>query len=209
MAADDRLFRFQRAALPSVVTPAWIEPCSSESLSAYALRLARCINPVAPCFVGGASFGGMVALEMAVHLRAEACFLIASVRSDRELPWRFRTIRPLARLGPEGLGRASACVAHWLAPSLPEATVGRLRQLSRPQAAFLRWASWAALNWRPNPEIRDVRVYQIHGAADRTIPVRCTRPDVVVPGAGHLLTLTHSESVNEFIRSRVETHCHA
>jgi hypothetical protein len=28
-------------------------------------------------------------------------------------------------------------------------------------------------------------------------------------GAGHLLPLTHPEAVNEFIRSRVETRCHA
>src|SRR4051794_1621671 len=100
MAADDRLFRLQRDTLPGLITPAWIEPCDREPLIAYARRIARCIDPGGPCFVGGASFGGLVALEMAVHLRAEACFLVASVRSDRELLWRFRALRPLAWLGP-------------------------------------------------------------------------------------------------------------
>src|SRR5438874_871766 len=130
MAADDRLFRFQLAALPSLIIPPWIEPDGRESLGAYARRLARCIDPGGPCFVGGASFGGMVALEMAVHLRAEACFLVASIRSGRELPWRFRVLRPLARLGPQRLGRAAFWAARWLAPSLAEGTAGRLRRLS-------------------------------------------------------------------------------
>src|ERR1700722_13749272 len=65
MAADDRLFRHLRPSLPGLVTPAWIEPRRREPLPAYAGRLARCIDPGVPCFVGGASFGGMVALEMA------------------------------------------------------------------------------------------------------------------------------------------------
>src|SRR4051812_8548731 len=107
MAADERLFRLQRAALPALVTPAWIEPRDREPLGVYAARLARCVDPGGPCFIGGASFGGMVALEMAAHLRAEACFLIASVRAARELPWRFRVLRPIARLGPERMGRVA------------------------------------------------------------------------------------------------------
>jgi pimeloyl-ACP methyl ester carboxylesterase len=207
MAADGRLFRLQRAALPYLVTPAWIEPRYREPLAAYAERFARRVDPGGPCFVGGASFGGIVALEMAAHLRAEACFLIASVRSAREFPWRYRVLRPLARLGPQHLGRVAAWVSRWLAQSLPRGTTGRLRRLSEPRSAFLQWASWAALDWRPSLGARRVRVYQIHGAGDRTLPIKHTRPDVVVPAAGHLLPLTDAEAVNDFIRSRVEQHC--
>jgi pimeloyl-ACP methyl ester carboxylesterase len=209
MAADGRLFRLQRAALPDVTTPDWIEPHDREPLTAYAERFARRIDPGGPCFVGGASFGGIVAVEMAAHLRTEACFLIASVRSAGELPWRYRVLQPVARLGPQHLGWVADSVARWLAPVLPRRTTETLRRLSGPQSAFLRWASWAALRWRPSPGARRVPIYQIHGAADRTLPIRCTRPDVVVPGAGHLLPLTHADAVNNFIRCRVQQHCHA
>ena len=143
---------------------------------------------------------------MAAHLQAEACFLIASVRSDRELPWRIPAIRPIAMLGPTGLGRVAAGVALSLTPCLPRLAAGRLKRLSNPQSTFLRWASWAALSWQPSAKTRGVRVFQIHGSADRTLPVRHTRPDVVVTGAGHLLPFTHPEAVNEFIRHRLIEH---
>jgi pimeloyl-ACP methyl ester carboxylesterase len=206
MGADERLFRHQRVAFPSLITPTWIKPGGQEPLSDYARRLARHVDPGEPCFVGGTSFGGIVALEMAVSLRVEACFLIASVRTSRELPWHYRALRPLAQLGPDRLGRAAAWCSRWFAPCLPSGTNGRLKRLAEPRSTFLRWASWAVLNWRPSPQVLQVSVYQIHGSADRTLPFRSTRPDVVVTGGGHLLPLTHSEAVNDFLRSRIDRH---
>ena len=120
MAADGRIFRHQRAALPGIRTPDWIEPHDREPLADYAQRFAQAITTCGRCFIGGASFGGIIALEMAAHLQAEACFLVASVRSDRELPWRKRAIRPIAKLGPTGLGR----VASGVAASLPRSCRG-------------------------------------------------------------------------------------
>jgi pimeloyl-ACP methyl ester carboxylesterase len=119
-----------------------------------------------------------------------------------------RALRPLAGLGLGQIGRLAAGVARWVPPSLPGRTCRRLRRLATPRSAFLRWATWAVLNWRPSPEAGRVRVYQIHGAEDRTLPVRYTHPDVVVAGGGHMLPLTHPESVNEFILRRLEkTRC--
>jgi pimeloyl-ACP methyl ester carboxylesterase len=42
-------------------------------------------------------------------------------------------------------------------------------------------------------------VHHLHGAADRTFPVRYTHPDVILPHAGHVLPLTHPAEVNAFI----------
>jgi pimeloyl-ACP methyl ester carboxylesterase len=141
MAADERLFAPQRAAFPQLLVPAWIEPLPQESLRSYAGRLARRIDPGRPCVVGGVSFGGIVALEMAVHLQARACVLISSVRSPVEFPWWYRLLRPAAALGPVGLGQLAGLVAAASAPSLPPHAAQRLRRLSEPEAAFQRWAS--------------------------------------------------------------------
>src|SRR3954466_14008672 len=97
MGADERLFAPQRSEFPEMVVPRWIAPEPEESLAHYAERLARQVDPRTRCFVGGASFGGFVAMEMARHLDARAIFLIGSVRSPDELPRRVRALRPLRR----------------------------------------------------------------------------------------------------------------
>ena len=95
MGADERVFAPQLAAFPNLRVPKWIEPITGESLARYAARFARHINPGAPCVVGGASFGGFVAVEMAKHLNAKGCILIGSVRSPADLPRRVRALRCL------------------------------------------------------------------------------------------------------------------
>jgi pimeloyl-ACP methyl ester carboxylesterase len=200
MAADAGMFEPQRAAFPNLIAPSWIDPLPQESLRHYADRFAESLDPGRPCIVGGVSFGGIVALEMASRLRASACVLISSVRSPAEYPLLYRILRLTAVSSPSHLGWFAGCVAELSAPSLPPATTRRLQRLSSPRSAFLRWATWAALRWQPSPAARKVPVLQIHGDADRTFPIRHVRPDIVVQGGGHLLSLTHPAAVNDVLR---------
>jgi hypothetical protein len=88
---------------------------------------------------------------------------------------------------------------------------GRLFRHQRAALPCIRTPDWIEPRDRepladyahPSAKTREVRVFQIHGSADRTLPVRHTRPDVVVTGAGHLLPFTHPEAVNDFIRRRL------
>jgi pimeloyl-ACP methyl ester carboxylesterase len=70
--------------------------------------------------------------------------------------------------------------------------------LATTPPAFLRWATRAIFSW-PGVEELPVPVRHIHGDRDRVIPVHRVRPDHVIPGAGHLLNLTHAAAVNAFI----------
>jgi pimeloyl-ACP methyl ester carboxylesterase len=204
MAADERLFEPQRACFPDLRVPAWIEPRREEPLRVYAARLARVVDPGCPCIVGGASFGGIVALEMAPHLQALACVLIGSIRSPAELPWSSRFFRPIASLGAERAG-VLARWAAWLGKSvLKPGTVRRLQRLGRPESAFTRWALGAVLRWRPSLPTRRVRVFRIHGELDRTLPPPGVPPDEVVPAGGHALTLFRPAVVNEFLARVLE-----
>jgi pimeloyl-ACP methyl ester carboxylesterase len=106
MAADPRLFDPQMTAFPHLRVQAWIPPLPGESLRAFSARLAPRVDPGRPCVVGGASFGGVVALEMAQHLPALACVLIGGVRSLSGLPWRWRLLQPITWLAPPGVAEA-------------------------------------------------------------------------------------------------------
>ena len=198
MAADERLFGPQLDAFPEARVQPWIEPGPRESIRRYAARLARFADPGRPCVVGGASFGGVIALEMARHLDARACVLIGSVRAPTELPWRWRAAQPLALLGPAWAGVLAGLLGRVGAGLLPGGTARRLKRLSRPEAAFVRWAMCALCLWRARPAPR-VPVFQIHGANDQTLPVARTRPDVIVPTGGHALTLFSPNAVNAFL----------
>jgi pimeloyl-ACP methyl ester carboxylesterase len=199
MAADERLFESQLTAFPRLQVQPWIPPLSGETLQAYAARLARLVNPGEPCLVGGASFGGMVALEMATHLPVLGCILIGSLRSPSGLPWKWRLLRPVALLGPEGFRVLAGMVARLGRPMLRTRTTRRLRRLSQPESAFVRWAMCAVLRWSPSPATQQVRVFHIHGSADHIFPVERARPDLIIPGGSHALSLFSAKAVNEFI----------
>jgi len=199
MGADERLFRYQKAAFPNLIVPSWVEPNTNESLSDYAERLARLADPGVPCFVGGASFGGIVALEMVPHLQAMACFLIGSIRSPDELPWQIRMVRPLSCLTTDQCAHIAALCLRLSKPSLPDRAYRRLGRYAEPSANFLRWATLAVLAWKPQRS-GTTPVYHIHGELDRTLPVRLTTPDVIVRGGDHMLPFTFPEQVNNFLR---------
>jgi pimeloyl-ACP methyl ester carboxylesterase len=208
MGGDARMFQPQLATLAGAKVPAWIEPQPHESLPSFAARMAEAVNPGGPCFVGGSSFGGMVAVEMARHLQARACFLIGSVRTPAELPPRTHAFRWLGRwtgahgleLVPSATAAIDGLVGRWLSP----ATRSLFRQLADTDRRFFRWAALAVLQWKPSAGPLAVPVLQIHGDRDHMLPHQFTRPDVLVHGAGHLLSMSHGEEVNQFLRAGME-----
>jgi pimeloyl-ACP methyl ester carboxylesterase len=199
MAADERLFGPQLAHFPQLRIQPWIAPKCNETVRSYAARIASHANPGRPCIIGGASFGGIVALEMAQHLDAMACVLIGSIRSPVELPWRWRVAQPLALLGSDVAGKVAGLLARTGNGFLNYGTLRRLHRLSKPEAAFVRWAMCAVCRWYARPILKRVPVFHIHGANDRTLPVALTRPDVIVPAGGHALTLFSPNEVNAFL----------
>ena len=213
MGADARVFAKQMEALQTLSVPAWITPLPRESLSAYAARLAAEIDPGVPCFIGDASFGGFVALEMLSHLNVKACFLIGSVRSPDEFPRRFKMLKRLAQ-GVDALpfetaillsklalmSSGSRMTGHW--PEL-------VAQLSESDALFLKWACRAVLEWPGVSHAAHVPVYQIHGDKDFVLPVKNTTPDRIVSGGGHALSMSHPEAVTAFLKEMLEHHANA
>ncbi|MBA4187239.1 MAG: alpha/beta hydrolase [Planctomycetaceae bacterium] len=202
MGADARLFKDQIARFPNLQIPDWVEPLTNESLRSYASRFARVIDPGVPCIIGGASFGGIVALEMATHLKSVACVLIGSIRTPAELSWRWRVMRPLALLGPDKLASSAKLIAS--IPWLGEGMVRRLSRLARPESAFARWATCAVLRWQPSP-LQGVQIFQLHGEFDHILPARNTRADTIVPGGSHALSLFNPSAVNDYLASVMQS----
>ena len=203
--ADHRLLEPQRAAFPQLVVPPWIPPRKNESLPQYAARMAETVSPLrdVPLILGGVSFGGMVAYEMARHLKPDAVVLIASCRTRKSL-W------PIYSLG------------RWLLPLIPIQAWNVAKLLSGPvlrikhrrsvakrelltaifkqsDSRFMHWVLQAILSWEPMP-LAGTPVFQIHGGRDCVIPTRRVKADVLIPNGGHLINLTHADEVNALLR---------
>jgi len=208
LGADQRQFEPQRMAFPDLMVPPWIVPRRQESLVDYAARLAETIVPSRPLILGGSSFGGMVAYEMARHLRPEVVVLIGSCRSPQALRPMLRRLRPLVPL----VAVQAFALAQWMSPLAvrmfsPFTTEQKqlcVAMFKDMDCGFMKWVCRAVLGWVPSGP-PPVPVFQIHGQRDRVMPVRLAAADEVIPGGGHLINLTHARQVNAFIMKAVES----
>jgi pimeloyl-ACP methyl ester carboxylesterase len=201
LAADARLFERQRAAFPDLIVPEWPRPAPDDSLRAFAARLAPMLPPREPLLLAGASFGGMVALELSHSVPAQAVLLIGSARAPSAIAPVLRCLGPLTRVLPRGTYRQRA----WWRPAM-RMVFGSLTRshqelfwamLGQASPSFLQWGVRAILSWKPSTV--SVLVHHIHGARDRLIPLGRVAPDRIVPNGGHLLSLTHPDEGNDLV----------
>ncbi len=210
LGADARLLSPQKTAFPDLIVLPWLKPENGESLPAYAARLAKVCEATVgkePFVLGGVSFGGMLALEMAQHLNPKAVFLIASSRTGKSLKRLhdfFRVILPRLPLGVFAFvkKRIAPFTMHRLGKMNPDQRKICLDMLRDTDINFFAWATKALLNWSLGDELT-CPIYAIHGERDVIIPLKKVRADVVVPGGGHVINLTHADVVNRFILERV------
>jgi pimeloyl-ACP methyl ester carboxylesterase len=199
---DERLFDAQRA-VRDIRPIKWVVPADArEPLAHYAARLAREVQSSGPFDLGGSSFGGMIALELARHLAPEQVFLFGSCRSPDAVAPFLRALRSVAAIAPDRLlhppRMVLPLVARWFGATSPAQVELFAQMLAATPPAFIRWASRAVFSW-PGVHELPMPIHHVHGDRDRLIPVHRVKPDLVIPGAGHLLSLTHADAVNAFI----------
>jgi pimeloyl-ACP methyl ester carboxylesterase len=209
LGADERQFDPQRSAFPNLLVPPGLELHRAESLRHYASRVADTLRITPQTLLGGSSFGGMLALEVARLTSPRAVVLIGSCRRITSVAPALRHAGALAIKAPAPLIVAAMHLPPaplmWLLGPLNGTLNGTHRRLllsmaRRTPAEHLRRAARAILSW-PGCSDPGVPVHHIHGARDRVIPASSVRPDALVPDAGHVLNLTHSREVNTFLSS--------
>jgi pimeloyl-ACP methyl ester carboxylesterase len=208
MGADARVFAPQKEEFPHLVVPHWIDPERGESLPEYAGRLAKEIDPGVPCIIGGASFGGMIAVEMIPHLQVRACILIGSAPHPDQLPPIVPLVRPFAKITaliPYGwIQRLAGLFLRIFGSGLSIHARTILSQAGRSESSFFRWAVKALLTWKGGGNVTGEPIRHIHGAKDPLLPLRYVNPDEIVEGGGHVISLRNSPQVNRFIRKVLE-----
>ena len=204
LAADANVFVPQKIVFPQLMVPKWPTPLPNDTLDSYCDRLSDDLRSHRDVILGGASFGGIIALHVAQRLKPLAVMLIGSVRSPAELFRVARLSRPLKPLVPlipvRLLQLCCVPIASELARRFVPHLCGLARQFRGSDPAVFKWSLARILDWNSTPVV-DCPVYHIHGDRDCVLPMRYTQPDWVVVGGGHVISLTHPSDVNDFIGS--------
>jgi pimeloyl-ACP methyl ester carboxylesterase len=148
----------------------------------------------------------MVALEVAALVKPKGVILIGSGRGPECLSPLVRHLEGVVRALPAAAFRPHRWEVSLLQPLIGHLTVEQQRTFvdmaSAAPPSFLKWGAAAILSWRPSAV--EVPVHQIHGGRDHLVPASRVNADVVVPEAGHLLSLTHPAEVSAFLRGVTE-----
>lgn len=177
--------------LPNARVVEFPDPAPGESLLEYAKRLAPMF--AGPCFIGGVSFGGILAFEISRIVQPAGCILISSIQHPSELPPWLRAWRIIGGRNSSGILKLIGESAKLVPKSIRTSSTLRLSKLSGSEGTWHRWATSAVLDWSPSKPSEPFAypILRLHGDADTTFPVRYINPDVVIPGGAHTLPVSH------------------
>ena len=178
----------------------WIKPEKHESLDDYARRLATPVDTSKPFAIVGLSMGGMIASAMTHFLHPYKTILISSVGCNREFPPLLKIFRATRayKLVPGFLLRRPNAFANWLFGAKTKNEKALMHYLiSTSDPHFIKWAMGAVLNWKNDKRPRSI--FHIHGNRDKILPVKYTRPDVVIEKGSHFLVWTKAGQVSKLL----------
>ncbi len=209
-----------------IIVPEWLEPLAGESMEEFSARWGELIwnryfSPASESdnfidgefYLGGLSFGGMIAPIIGDYLNSRGktpggCLIMAFVLSGAEIPVLSKIVwRAFSCLPYGGWGLAKSALRLLLA----------FRAKNKSHSLQTEYKMMCQSPWLRNRNVLRM-IYQwkyvlpkhvfpirhLHGTRDCLLPIRYTQPDVIIPDAGHCLSLTRPEATNDFIRHCVE-----
>lgn len=187
----------------------WVDPHQNESLPAYSNRLSDgIVENGSQIVLIGHSMGGMIAQEIASQKNIALIILISSIRSKREIPPFFRMIRLLKLYHLFSKKQCIKTVKYWGKYHGFERVKDQeffKSMVKRHSNHYLQWALKNLSAWRPPEPPINTKVYQIHGAKDRTFPIRhITDPDVILDLGGHLMLYHKSTQISDILNHELE-----
>lgn len=202
LGADARLFsRLGKLCVP-VVTARLPQPETSETFIVYSLRVAAGLDLRPEDWIGGCSFGSLVAADIARRRPVTGLVLIGGGLDSSAV------IAPVAWLGRLAARLPRAALQALLAwPTLYKLGFGGLdahsagtitTMASETPAAMWRHGVRLLLGYRPRIPVL-CPVHAIHGGEDRLMRAPQLSQCRKIEGAGHALALSHPREVTAFL----------
>lgn len=199
LGADEKVFQKLYFSDFSPTFIKWIAPQEEETIENYATRLLDQIRTTKPILIG-LSFGGMIAVEVAKQIDTEKVILIASAKTQNEIPFYFRFAGQLGLQNflPTSLLKSSNFITNWFFGTSATFDKQLLKQiLIDTDAIFLKWAIDKIVRWKNQTHPKNV--FHIHGTSDRILPLAFVKCNSTIRNGGHLMTLNNPEEINSLL----------
>jgi len=175
----------------------WQIPKKSETLTAYAKRMAEFVTHDNAVLVG-VSFGGVLVQEMKKYLSVRKVIIISSVKTNLEIPLRMKIVKSTKayKLVPTTLLQNIEVLNKFSFGSMIQQRLKLYEKyLSVRDKTYLEWAIEQMLLWDRTDA--DPTVIHIHGDADEVFPIKNIQNCIVVKGGTHIMILSKFRWINE------------
>ena len=168
----------------------WIPADRWMSLRSYAKVIARYYDITKNDWVGGSSFGGMIAASLMGIVGCRKLILIGSCTSPRHIHPFLLKSAALGSVLPFSIG-LSVSKFH----SMP-----LMSRMAYGQGSFMNWACGALRGW-PGEHVNPNKIAHIHGDRDFVIPINRVSPNQIEKDCGHLLAIQRPKQLSDFINN--------
>jgi pimeloyl-ACP methyl ester carboxylesterase len=182
----------------------WLIPEKEEKMPDYARRMAQRVKD--PNFVlGGVSFGGVVAQEMAAYLNPKKLVIISSVKCRAELPKRMIVASKTGayKLIPTGLVLSADDLTKFaIGPRSKKRLHLYQTFLNVRDQQYLDWAIKNMVCW--DRKEADPSVIHIHGDSDIVFPIKYIKDCQVIEGGTHIMLLDKGKLISQKLLEVIE-----
>jgi pimeloyl-ACP methyl ester carboxylesterase len=204
LGTDHRVFQRINFGEWNLVFIQWITPKKQETIEEYALRVSEQILEENPTIIG-LSFGGMMAIEVSKLLNPKQLILIATAKTQQEIPWyyRFAGKIKLHKLLPTRLLTRSNALSNWFFGTTSAFDRDLLKEILREtDPVFLKWAMDQIVKWQNETVIENT--IHIHGTADRILPKRFVNAHYSIQNGGHFMTVNKADEISQLMLEIIE-----
>jgi len=175
----------------------WMIPLEKESLSDYALRMAKCVK-YDNIVLLGMSFGGVLVQEIAKHIQVRKVIIVSSVKSMYELPKRMRLAKATKayKLVPTQLASNIDVFEKYAVGKVAKKRIELYQKyLSVNDSRYLAWAIENMVCWEQKEVPKNM--VHIHGDADAVFPIKYINNCMVIKNGTHIAVINKYKWFNE------------
>ncbi|MBI1306349.1 MAG: alpha/beta hydrolase [Bacteroidetes bacterium] len=184
----------------------WLIPDSADNMRTFAARMAEQIDTSEPFSLVGVSLGGMVSVEMSEFLNPEKVVVVASAKSRKELPlrYRFQKTIPLHRLVSDTFYWKSVFIAQPIVePDRRHVKSTCLAMLNDKNPTFMKRAVGLIVEW--DRWDYDSSIITIHGSRDHTLPIRNVDYTYRIKKGSHMMIMTKANEISEILNAELDS----